>query len=75
MGIEGHQPRMFFFPAGIDITPSRRLVCVSSNMNYGLQIFYWFDCLFVCLFSIITDLYLFYGDSQLRPMGNNLTKS
>ena len=35
----GHQPGMFRFPQGVAVTPNGRLVCVSSNKNYGLQIF------------------------------------
>ena len=40
IGREGHQPGMFYFPSGLAVTPNRRLVCVSQNENYGLQIFY-----------------------------------
>ena len=40
IGREGHQPGMFFYPAGVAITSNGRLVCVSDNVNYGLQIFY-----------------------------------
>ena len=40
IGREGHQPGMFYNPVGVVITPNGRLVCVSSNENYGLQIFY-----------------------------------
>ena len=40
IGREGHQPGMFSYPTGVAITPNGRLVCVSSNENYGLQIFY-----------------------------------
>ena len=40
IGREGHKPGMFFEPAGVTITPNGRLVCVSFNENYGLQIFY-----------------------------------
>ena len=40
IGREGHQPGMFYFPRGVVITPNGRLVCVSLNTNYGLQIFY-----------------------------------
>ena len=36
---ERHQPRMICFPQGVAVTPNRRLVCVSANINYGLQIF------------------------------------
>ena len=39
IGREGHQPGMFYHPHGIAVTPNRRLVCVSENRNYGLQIF------------------------------------
>ena len=40
IGREGHQPGMFSEPTGVSITPNNRLVCVSCNKNYGLQIFY-----------------------------------
>ena len=40
IGREGHQPGMFYRPRGVAITPNGRLVCVSYNENYGLQIFY-----------------------------------
>ena len=40
IGREGHQPGMFYKPQGVAITPNGRLVCVSGNKNYGLQIFY-----------------------------------
>ena len=40
IGREGHQPGMFYHPRGVAITPNGRLVCVSRNVNYGLQIFY-----------------------------------
>ena len=40
IGREGHQPGMFYIPAGVAITPNGRLVCVSHNENYGLHIFY-----------------------------------
>ena len=40
IGREGHQPGMFSDPRGVTITPNGRLVCVSYNENYGLQIFY-----------------------------------
>ena len=39
IGREGHQPGMLYRPSGVAVTPNRRLVCVSENMNYGLQIF------------------------------------
>ena len=39
IGREGHQRGMFFLPRGIAIDANRRLVCVSSNKNFGLQIF------------------------------------
>ena len=39
IGREGHQPGMFYLPTGVAITPNGRLVCVSLNENYGLQIF------------------------------------
>ena len=40
IGREGNQPGMLYLPKGVAITPNGRLVCVSRNMNYGLQIFY-----------------------------------
>ena len=40
IGREGHQQGMFYEPTGVAITPNGRLVCVSGNKNYGLQIFY-----------------------------------
>ena len=40
IGREGLRPGMFSDPAGVAITPNGRLVCVSRNGNYGLQIFY-----------------------------------
>ena len=40
IGREGHQPGMFYSPAGVTLTPNGRLVCVSQNENYGMQIFY-----------------------------------
>ena len=40
IGREGHQPGMFYHPVGVAITPNGRLVCVSWNGNYGLQIFF-----------------------------------
>ena len=39
MGGVGHQPGLFHYPQGVAITPNGRLVCVSQNRNYGLQIF------------------------------------
>ena len=39
IGREGHQQGMFHFPNGVAVTPNGRLVCVSNNENYGLQIF------------------------------------
>ena len=40
IGREGHQPGMFSYPEGVVVTPNGKLVCVSENENYGLQIFY-----------------------------------
>ena len=40
IGREGHQPGMFSYPTGVAMTPNGRLVCVSYNENYCLQIFY-----------------------------------
>ena len=39
IGREGHQQGMFSQPRGIAITPNGKLVCVSNNENYGLQIY------------------------------------
>ena len=38
IGKEGYKPGMFHLPQGVAVTPNRRLVCVSKNENYGLQI-------------------------------------
>ena len=40
IGRKGHQPGMLSEPTGVAITPNGRLVCVSRNHNYHLQIFY-----------------------------------
>ena len=40
IGRKGDQPGMFSDPTGVAITPNGRLVCVSWNENYGLQIFH-----------------------------------
>ena len=40
IGREGHQQGMFYRPQGVAITPNGRMVCVSDNVDYGLQIFY-----------------------------------
>ena len=40
IGREGHQQGMFYRPQGVALTPNGRLVCVSWNENYGLQIFF-----------------------------------
>ena len=39
IGRKGHQQGMFYKPRGVTITSNGRLVCVSRNDNYGLQIF------------------------------------
>ena len=39
IGSERHQPGMLYHPLGVAVTPNKRLVCVSANVNYGLQIF------------------------------------
>ena len=39
IGREGHQQGMFYQPRGIAITPNGKLVCVSDNKNYDLQIY------------------------------------
>ena len=40
IGRGGHQQGMFYQPMGVAVTPNGRLVCVSENENYGLQIYY-----------------------------------
>ena len=40
IGREGHQPGMFSNPTGVAVTPNGRLICMSQNRNYGLQIFF-----------------------------------
>ena len=40
IGREGHQQGMLYHPTGVAVTPNGRVVCVSGNRNYGLQIFY-----------------------------------
>ena len=40
IGREGHQQGMLYRPRGVAITPNGRIVCVSQNVNYGLQIFF-----------------------------------
>ena len=40
IGREGYQRGMLYHPQGVAVTPNGRLVCVSNNKNYGLQIFY-----------------------------------
>ena len=40
IGREGHQQGMFHQSAGVAISPNGRLVCVSRNKKYSLQIFY-----------------------------------
>ncbi|KAI6656298.1 hypothetical protein LOD99_1121 [Oopsacas minuta] len=40
IGTEGHQQGMLYYPRGIAITSNRRLVSVSDNKNYSLQIYY-----------------------------------
>ena len=37
---DGHQSGVIRNFQGVAITPNGRLVCVTWNMNYGLQIFY-----------------------------------
>ena len=39
IGREGHKQGMFYHPTGVAVTSNGRLVCVSWNENYGLQIF------------------------------------
>ncbi|KAI6654188.1 hypothetical protein LOD99_3032 [Oopsacas minuta] len=40
IGTEGHQQGMLYYPQGIAITPNGRLVSISWNVNYPLQIYY-----------------------------------
>ena len=40
IGREGHRQGMFSEPTGVAVTPNGRLVSVSHNENFGLQIFY-----------------------------------
>ena len=40
IGREGHQQEIFNYPEGVAITPNGRLVSVSINSKYSLQIFY-----------------------------------
>ncbi|KAI6658598.1 E3 ubiquitin-protein ligase TRIM71-like [Oopsacas minuta] len=40
IGTKRHQKGMLYEPKGIAITPNGRLVCMSKNENYPLQIFY-----------------------------------
>ena len=40
IGREGHQLGMFYRPEGVAVTPNGRLICVSMNEKYGLQIFF-----------------------------------
>ena len=40
IGSEGHQQGVFYQPRGVAVTPDGRIVCVSENENYGLQIFF-----------------------------------
>ena len=53
IGRYGHQQGMFDGPEGVAVTPNGRLVCVSENVNYGLQIF---TSLYVYLFFIHINL-------------------
>ena len=39
IGREGHQQGMFYHPQGVAIAPNGKLVCMSMNENYTLQIF------------------------------------
>ena len=39
IGRMGHQQGMFSEPMGVAVTPNGKLVCVSRNKNYGLQMF------------------------------------
>ena len=40
IGSEGHEQGVFYQPRGVAVTPDGRIVCVSENENYGLQIFF-----------------------------------
>ena len=40
IGRGGYQPGMFSYPRGVAITPNERIVYVSRNELYGLQVFY-----------------------------------
>ena len=53
IGREGHQQGMFSYPEGVAVTPNGRLVCVSGNEIYGLQIF---SSLFICLCFLVNLL-------------------
>ena len=39
IGREGHEQGMFTHPMGVAVTPNGKVVCVSRNENYGLQLF------------------------------------
>ena len=39
IGQQGHEEGMFINPTAISFTKEGRLICVSKNMNFGLQIF------------------------------------
>ena len=39
IGQEGHETGMFFCPTGIAINNNNKLICLSENSNFGLQIF------------------------------------
>ena len=55
---EGHQPGMFCYTEGVAITPNGRLVCVSRNKNYDLQIFTsLFEISIIIYIHIFTPVY------------------
>ena len=39
IGQEGHEAGMFIYPSGIAINNNSKLICLSRNPNFGLQIF------------------------------------
>ena len=59
---KGYQQGMFYHPRGVAVTPNGRLVCVSENVNYGLQIF---PSLFVCCLFIHTYSLNYQNESSL----------
>ena len=39
VGRSGDKQRMLYMPRGVAVTPNGRLVCISGNENYALQMF------------------------------------